>query len=1509
MNTREELPSGRNETLVDRAKRLFLFLHDLAQLRTKSITNISQYDKILWFADIPSEKGCASVFDTHRGEIHDNDIWLEVKKPLASPPPEAPAKLKRWLDPACINDITQHTPGLLQEIEQPDKSGNTVGQPGKLYLKDIRSEIIPLWEKYVETQWWPWKSQQSHQKAVHKFFADLYSIYQRQEKLGESYEVVLGLGCLQWKTSEGDVIKRHLITTQTNLSLDVQNQCVIVKPASSGVQFKLEEDMLPSGFTIQPEIHKKISDTLQKESNQLLNRKAINGILEEWLKAFDADGHYDPAIHHDPEISETPKIVFSPAIILRRRTEQILQKTYAEIVNQINITNEIPDGVASLIAVQSTETANSSVQQPDTFATKELYFPLPANEEQRGIITRFEQQQGVVVQGPPGTGKSHTIANLISHLLATGNRVLVTSHTARALKVLEKMLPREIADLCVVALGDDEKALEMLEKSVVSITQQQHRWNAEQNSARIKRLEAKLEKSRQNDADIIKELQDIRQKEIKKFAPGIGDYKGTLQNIAARLLREAGRYQWFQDTPPVDAEPLLTNTDAIEYLHLIRQITPNQETILRLNLVAPTEMLTVQQFAELADEESIARDRFESMTVDIKLMGQHQFHAELRDIPSEAQKELYDVLSKLIDTYDLLDYHAYPWVRKATRDALEGRYSTWEILLKKTGEHTRFIEKHIKNVAETEVSGINSRDLRTIREDALKLLAHFSNNGGLGFGPFRPKVIKDSHYLLKNVTVDGHPCNTAGMLERLIEYIDIADRFSMLTNLWSKYAETPKGVPFELQIAEYNNFLEPLRRINELNQYMLDLQAATALYPMLRDPQGVRINELRDLRTFIHAMNVEKNYQKAQSPFIKMEGILQKKIQENNIHPLMKELLAYIKERDCEGYESALQALQSVWNLRTRIEKRNKITRELQEKLPRLTQKLFADVHATHWDERMAHFEEAWNHARIDQWVNAQNNPEQTKILKSNLALNQLRINEITAQLAAAKAWQHCFTRMTESERQSLEAWHATMRRVGKGTGKLAQRDRQKAREHLEGCRGAIPAWVMPIYRIAETLHPGKEQFDVVIIDEASQSGPEALFLSYLAKKIVVVGDDKQISPEFIGVKREDVEHLRNKYLFDLPHSDVIGVENSFFDQALIRYGNSIRLREHFRCMPEIIEYSNRLSYQGEPLMPLRQYGSSRLMPVIVRRFIRDAEAVSAGGGIVNKKEAEALARQVQKCCKDPAYDNKSMGVISLQGNAQARLIEKILLRTIGAEEIEKRNIVCGDSYAFQGDERDVIFLSMVSAPNRRIGVLSGERDMRRFNVGFSRARDQIFLFHSAQLEDLSPRCLRYHLLEYCKNPGTAAYETEIPEIDDLQEAAEASGRNRLDPPLPFETWLEVDVYLQLIEKGYHVTPQFEIDRYRIDLVVEGTQGKLAVECLGDEWNGPEEFAKNIVRQQRLEQCGWQFIQLYGSEFYRNPVKAMGRIYAALAASLPVNGVYTNGALKTTKDIKIVNGF
>src|SRR5207237_10459046 len=119
-------------------------------------------------------------------------------------------------------------------------------------------------------------------------------------------------------------------------------------------------------------------------------------------------------------------------------------------------------------------------------------------------------------------------------------------------------------------------------------------------------------------------------------------------------------------------------------------------------------------------------------------------------------------------------------------------------------------------------------------------------------------------------------------------------------------------------------------------------------------------------------------------------------------------------------------------------------------------------------------------------------------------------------KLAAEKAWFHCMTRMTPAEETYLKAWMQAIRNIGAGTGKRADRFRKVARQTLDRCRSAIPAWIMPIHRLAETVSPGEDQFDVVIVDEASQSGAEALFLHYLAKKVIVVGDVK-LMPAFNG--------------------------------------------------------------------------------------------------------------------------------------------------------------------------------------------------------------------------------------------------------------------------------------------------------------------------------------------------------------------------------------------------------
>ncbi len=419
----------------------------------------------------------------------------------------------------------------------------------------------------------------------------------------------------------------------------------------------------------------------------------------------------------------------------------------------------------------------------------------------------------------------------------------------------------------------------------------------------------------------------------------------------------------------------------------------------------------------------------------------------------------------------------------------------------------------------------------------------------------------------------------------------------------------------------------------------------------------------------------------------------------------------------------------------------------------------------------------------------------------------------------------------------------------------------------MDQCRDAIPIWIMPRYLVAEMIDPAPGRYDLVIVDEASQLGIESLFLFYIAKKMVVVGDDQQISPYGVGIADEAINGLQHHYLDGIPHQHALSAQSSLYGNAKIRFGQNIVLREHFRCMPEIIQFSNDLCYasNGTPLDPLRAYPANRLKPLVLRH-VSDGYRTGSSQNALNEPEADALVAQIIACIDDPRYAGRTMGVISLQGDAQAKLIEHKLLERVEPEVIEERRLICGDAYAFQGDERHVIFLSMVAAPNERIGALAVESARQRFNVAASRAQDQMWLFHSATLDVLSPTCMRYRLLSYMLNPGRQ------PTIE---------GEYR------FDSQFERLVYQLITGKGFYVRTQVCVGdptnhRYRIDLVVEGMQGRLAVECDGDQWHGPDRYEQDMARQRDLERAGWQFVRIRGGDFYRDRDKAMEPLWAEL---------------------------
>lgn len=156
--------------------------------------------------------------------------------------------------------------------------------------------------------------------------------------------------------------------------------------------------------------------------------------------------------------------------------------------------------------------------------------------------------------------------------------------------------------------------------------------------------------------------------------------------------------------------------------------------------------------------------------------------------------------------------------------------------------------------------------------------------------------------------------------------------------------------------------------------------------------------------------------------------------------------------------------------------------------------------------------------------------------------------------------------------------------------------------------------------------------FDVIIVDEASQCGFDGIPLFYLGKKIIVVGDDKQIRPDAVGVNRFAVQKLQDEFLFDFEFKDTFDVERSIFDHSKRLYQQSrIVLREHFRCMPEIIRFSNDLCYSDTPLIPLRQYGPNRLPPLEHVLLAVGIEKVQITGRSTDRK-LKLLSIESRKC-------------------------------------------------------------------------------------------------------------------------------------------------------------------------------------------------------------------------------------------------------------------------------------
>ena len=149
--------------------------------------------------------------------------------------------------------------------------------------------------------------------------------------------------------------------------------------------------------------------------------------------------------------------------------------------------------------------------------------------------------------------------------------------------------------------------------------------------------------------------------------------------------------------------------------------------------------------------------------------------------------------------------------------------------------------------------------------------------------------------------------------------------------------------------------------------------------------------------------------------------------------------------------------------------------------------------------------------------------------------------------------------------------------------------------------------------------------------------------------------------------------------------------------------------------------------------------------------------------------------------------------------------------------------------------------------------------------MAVSRARDRVVLVRSVKREELNPIDLKARLIAHFENP--------MPEVKVTADALGAC-----------ESVFERDVMSQLLERGYRVQAQVGSLGYRIDMVAEGANGaRLAIECDGDRYHGPEQWRQDMNRQRVLERVGWRFWRCFASSFYRDTEAVVKDLIDALS--------------------------
>ena len=1372
----------------------------------------------------------------------DGAVWLAVPRMQEAEVPALPDELK-----ACVT--LSANPGVAPVFALPALAEEDEPLPP--------AEVVDLqdaFEDYLEEQWRPWSTAELPRRKTIALYKALFALHQKMASDSEApLELVWGMGVAVWAHPSGKDVRHPLLTQGCFIELDKETFTLAIRPRDVEPQVELD-------CYVELEV-----PGVREMEAFWAQRRALGAQVNPFQVDTFVDVLRTAVGYLDPEgemllpgaaatLGDHLSVTTDWVLFARKRSADVfvadVRRFQGEIAKGLDIpavieafVSEAADTLSPAQPIEYRGLSNSSLAA----GVQELYFPLPYNEEQVDIVRKLEHSNGVVVQGPPGTGKTHTIANIISHYLAQGKRVLVTSKGDTALTVLQDKLPAGIRDLSVALLANERAGMKQFEHSIQQIASRVAGIRPAELEAGIKHLEELLTHTHSKISALDTSIATYSSRNAEIY---VLDGKEYTAEALARLVVEAGtRYAWLTDEVSSDATVPFDET-TVEALRTARRtlgadIRHVGETLPALDILPAWSALAGYRTSLLRERE----------LTDQVASGARPALKASPDVPSL--------------TAALTLVHGAKTCFLSIPDAVLTRVAALPAGVPLVQQLTQMaqslddLEQRRLNLLSAAITIPDGAERQPEFVEAVARLATGKPAFSLGAGLFGKKDIKR---LLEQCLVVGAAPKDAEGWSQVQQALPWRTEVHTLIHRWNSLCGEFGLPPANLTLAAgFMDVAQQLGRVGRALDFLhvqlpaLQEQALALFGPLVDDlasEQGLTKVEAA-LQTHLELAQLAEQR--------KCMAAFQLALMSSNSE-VARSMRHFMDVRLGAAGEDAA-ALAEAWHaLVKRTEDLTAMAAELRRVeferdvlvlrgLPRWAARI-AEV-AVEGDEDPVlpqDWRDAWNckvasaildtiddHERLRAWF-----VERTELT--------WQLARLYRELASERAWLGVYRNSTDKTKQALQSFLTSIQAMGAGTGVRAVRHRRAAREAMEKAYLSVPCWILPQWRISETLPAEMALFDLVVIDEASQSDISSLPAILRGKKLLVVGDHKQVSPAAVGVSEAKIAAAYDRLLKGQPHGAHMTSDKSIYDLARVVFaGQSVMLKEHFRCVGEIIEYSNREFYNGEIRALRIPRDDERLDAPLVDVFVKGGYRA----GDKNLPEAKAIVDEIEAIIEDPAMAGKSIGVVTLLGHEQARLISELIATRIAPEDIIARDIVVGQPPVFQGRERDIILLSMVQAPGDR-SLSSALPQQQRLNVAMSRARDRLYLFRSVPDGHFPADSPSGRLLGHFKHP----YRTVPEQSANLRERCESG--------------FERAMFDELAGRGYRLTPQVRSGGYRIDLVVEGARGRrLAIECDGDRFHGADKWADDMARQRVLERAGWTFWRCFASSFTRRREEVM----------------------------------